>query len=35
MIWIVAILALPVVVLFELTKSPRVNGKGRNRRRRR
>lgn len=32
MIWIVAVLAIPVVVLFELTKSPRVSGRGRRRR---
>lgn len=33
MIWIVAIFAIPVVVLFELTKAPNVNGKRRGRRR--
>lgn len=32
MIWIVAVLIIPVVVLFELTKSPRVSGRGRRRR---
>lgn len=34
MIWILAIIALPVVVIFELLKFPNVSGKGRNRRRR-
>jgi len=32
--WVVAIIAIPALVLFELMKSPSVSGKGRNRRRR-